>query len=467
MDVVIFGVSEGSSGVEYDCALYGFNIIAYIDNDRSKWKSFREGVPVLPPSAINDLVFDKVFTASDAFHEEMKLQLLSLGVDEERIFRLGGRHRQWPTGARYLISRIASMSDELKEGVSYNIEKYEITGAYYTDNRSSTDEFLHRNLVAQLWEALILAENDLADVAEPYRVGDNWYNFIKHTRPNYCEAVESRDIEKLEELLKNFCRNELSTGILGGQEAFENYCLDPGMVPAIRHIFNIWAYSIGKTPVEELASPMIGNPYGHLVNGSIVHPNTFLNHYRGVFSKKLIGDLTRPVIAEIGGGYGGFGYYVLKFMPGCCYLNFDLPANLIISSYYLSLSYPDLRIAIYSGRTSLGKMIQNYDVILMPHFMIDELPDLSIDLFVNTISLSEMNYSTICEYLSQVSRVSKLYFYHENLINNRSNYEFYPIDTFPSLPEFKEIYRVPSRWPFFSANSPEHCHMEQLFVKNN
>lgn len=258
----------------------------------------------------------------------------------------------------------------------------------------------------------------------------------------------------------------MSSGILGGKEGFEGYVAHPDMSHGIRCNFNIWAYSIGQAPVAELASPLIGNPYGHLIDGHIVHPNTFLNSYRGHMAKRLLRKIERPVVAEIGGGFGGFGFYVKKHVPNSCYINFDLPENLLVSSYFLSLAYPGLRIHLYTDDENLADLVGTHDIILMPHFALPQLPENSVDLFVNTISLSEMAYPTICEYLKQISRTCRRFFYHENLIENGSGYTFYPVDTFPTLPEFSEISRQPSRWPFFSSTSPHHCHMEQLYIKN-
>ncbi|MFH2139386.1 MAG: putative sugar O-methyltransferase [Pseudomonadota bacterium] len=466
MNILVFGTGGSSVGIEHECALYGFNIVAYLDNDQKKWNTEREGKPILPPTAATKLSFDRIVTATALFHEEMRQQLIQFGIPDGKIFATRSGSNNWIEGCNSLIYRrhsVEAPSKKLRtEIVSFEVGEKALDNVPSLSNASD-----HAALVEKLWNALEAAERDIKDAPAPYQAGANWQNFLMSTRPEFFEARRTKNIKQLDELLANFCRNDMSTGILGGRAAFDSYAAQPGMVNGIRQNFNVWAYSIGDAPVHELASPPIGNPFGHWIEGGIVHPNTFLNHYRGRFTQKLLGNVKRPVIAEIGGGFGGYAYYALKFIPDCCYINFDLPENLIISSYYLSLAYPDLRIHLYSGKEDMQSLIDNYDIILMPQFALPWLPDRSVDFFINTISLSEMDYATICEYLHQIARSCDGYFYHENMISNGTGYSFYPIDTFPALPDFQELTRQPSRWPFFSASSLQHCHIEQLFIRKS
>jgi len=464
MNIIVFGTGGSSVGIEHESILYGFTIIAFADNDSAKWNTKREGKLILSPEEAIKLKYDRVVTATALYHDEMHKQLLDLGVPNEKIYATREGSQHWTEGCRDLIYRKHFIEEDSSQ-LQTEIVSYEVEGKALDDIASIISAKDHASLVEKLWTSLLLAERDLEAVPEPYQVGENWREFLRVTRPEYFSARGAGDLKALGDLLANFNRNNLSTGILGGKAGFDSYVSHPDMVTGIRQNFNIWSYSVGGAPVDELASPPIGNPFGHWINGHIVHPNTFLNHYRGHFAKKLLEDMKRPVIAEIGGGFGGFAYYALKFIPNCCYLNFDLPENLLISSYYLSIAYPDLRIHYYKGEEDMQSLMDNYDVIMMPHFALPYLPERSVDFFINTISLSEMSYVTINEYFEQINRVTDKYFYHENLISNGTGYLYYPIDTFPKLSDFQELSRQPSRWPFFSAASIQHCHMEQLFLR--
>lgn len=466
MNILVFGTGEASIGIEYECMLHGLNIIAFLDNDPAKWNTYREGKPIFSPAEVAQLTYDRIVTATTLYHDAMRQQLINLSVPDLKIFpaRLGST--QWREGGRHLIYQSPQVDAVTCRLLTkqFGIEICDKATANVPSPVLPQD---HAALVLKLWNALLAAERDALAASELYQVGANWRNFLSATRPEYFEVRQRADLSALGELLANFWRNNISTGVLGGRAAFDGYVNHPDMLTGIRQNFNVWSYSIGDAPIHELASPSIGNPYGHWIDGVIVHPNTFFNHYRGRFVQKLLGNIKRPVIGEIGGGYGGFAYYALKFMPGCCYLNFDLPENLLISSYYLSLAYPELRIHLYAGKEDMQSLINNYDVILMPQYALPWLPERSVDLFINTISLSEMSYPTICEYLKQVDRATDGYFYHENAIANGTGFLFYLIDTFPKLENFLELTRQPSRWLFFSSISHEHCHMEQLFVRKD
>jgi hypothetical protein len=82
-------------------------------------------------------------------------------------------------------------------------------------------------------------------------------------------------------------------------------------------------------------------------------------------------------------------------------------------------------------------MIEEYDILLLPHYALEQLDDLSVDLFHNAISLSEMSPETISEYVKQVQRTTRRYFYHVNIdragVVNRGHERVpgsrFPIDT--------------------------------------
>jgi putative sugar O-methyltransferase len=465
MNIVVFGTGGSSEGIEYACTLYGFNIVAFLDNNPAKWNMQRDGKSILHPKAVTELKFDRLVTATMLYHEEMRQQLLELGIPDEKIFATRAPGPLWTQGCNLLVHREHTV-DAITQQLRSKTICFEVGSKALDDVPTPVDTEVHAALIDRLWKALLAAENGSINASQAYQVGSNWRDFLHGTRPEYFAVRESGDLGLLGQLLKNFCRNNMSTGILGGRAAFESYVNDPDMSSGIRQNFNVWAYSIAGAPVHELASPPIGNPFGHWIEGVIVHPNTFLNHYRGRFAQKLLSNIQRPVIAEIGGGYGGFAYYALKFIPGCCYLNFDLPENLLISSYYLSLAYPAMKICLYSGKEDIQSLIGKYDIILMPQYVLPQLPDRAVDFFINTISLSEMSYPTICEYLKQIERATDRYFYHENLIANGTGYLYYPIDTFPKLKGFIELTRQPSRWPYFSASSIQHCHMEHLLQRH-
>ena len=45
-----------------------------------------------------------------------------------------------------------------------------------------------------------------------------------------------------------------------------------------------------------------------------------------------------------------------------------------------------------------AKTLREHDIVLMPNFMLPRVPDRTVDLFTNFISLSEMDYASIAEH---------------------------------------------------------------------
>lgn len=301
----------------------------------------------------------------------------------------------------------------------------------------------------------------------PYAIGRNWQSFLRHTRPTFYRAAAAGDVQAIGGLLASCFRNEMSSGILGGREAFEAFAAaGPAVCAGVRQQFTIWRYSVRTADIGRLAAPRVGNPYGVRVDGGIVHPNTFLDDYRAGHVLRLLDGVDRPIVVDIGGGYGGFCHQLFANGGNVTYVGFDLPDNLIVASYFILAAHPEKRVLLYESPDDPldADVLREFDVVLMPNFMLPRLADRSVECVTNFTSLSEMDFGTIAEYLRQVDRACTGFFYQENLLDNGENYEFYPVSVFPAMPHFALLSSAPSRWPFFGPASTHHCHGEFFYV---
>ena len=327
-----------------------------------------------------------------------------------------------------------------------------------------------RQAITQAVLQACLAARAALPTSGPYVVGRNWGNFLAATRPRFYDALAREDAEAMEALLANAFRNELTTGIFGGRDAFDQFAAsEAGAEGGLRAHYHVWRHSVTHPDVSRLGWPAVGNPFGLWVDNLLVHPNTMLNDHRASMVADLVGHLPSPVVAEIGGGYGGFGRQWAMLGARGTYIDFDLPENLIVAAHFLASAHPDKRVKLFTDPDERldRERLAEYDIVLMPHFMLPNLAERSVDVFMNFISLSEMSSVTIAEYLAQVARVTRGYFYQENLLDNGEGYEFYPVSVFPAMPQFRRVFSTPSRWPFFSAASPVHSHAEQLLVRTD
>jgi hypothetical protein len=167
----------------------------------------------------------------------------------------------------------------------------------------------------------------------------------------------------------------------------------------------------------------------------------------------------------MGGGFGGFAYYLLSSNKEVKYINFDLPEVLIIAQYFLMSAFPDKKFLLYgeNGHQTISKdVIDKYDMILMPNFALPNVADNLADLFINTGSLSEMDYHTVEEYIDQIARITRKYFFHDNSDRpslNTSGHVEVVSSKFP-IPHdiFKRIYKSNSLWGGGSGRYREHLY---------
>lgn len=353
------------------------------------------------------------------------------------------------------------------------IKELKILGKHIKELPSPADETTQERVVKECVNSYLLAKKVSTSVKTMYQTGENWGNFLKATRKDFYNAIGKQDTKFLIQLFKNFCRNSLTTGTLGGKDAFDFFENSPGYSRWLTHNFKVWKESLNEKELDisELGLPATGNPYGVNIEGHIINVNSFLFNYRANFCKKITQNKTKSLIMEIGGGFGGLGYYLHKIKTNCTYIDLDIPENLIVTEYFLKITYPDKKILTLNtediNSIDLSKdNLLKYDIVLLPNFMLPYFKENSIDLIINTISLGEMGYDTICEYIEQIDRVGRKYFYHENIANTPP-YNGFPVSVYPEMKNFKQIHSTISRWDNFDAYSKDYIYTENLFIKDN
>ena len=458
--------AKAYEALEFTAARLGVRIVGFVDLQPSSDRY--RGLPILDPFSLASAGVELVIAAS-SFPDQARDRLVAAGVPPERL--LSYETERDACRARFEQSRFLVARESVFEDGRLDVRTraFEMRGLAVEPMPSSISADRSAQLAERAFGALEAAIGR-TPLTGPFQIGRNWGGFLRSTRPRYFQAVADRDARTIESLLSHCLRNEMTSGILGGREAYDAFAAG-GLAnySGTRLQFNVWRHSLDCLDPARLASPMVGDPYGVWVDSFIVHPNTFLNDTRAALVADLAAGHDRPVIVEIGGGFGGFGQQLLAHGLDAVYVDFDLPDNLIVASYLLEAAHPDKRVLRYDGRAAPldAARLDGYDIVLMPHFMLPQLADRVADVLVNFISLSEMDHETIAEYLQQIDRVCGGFFYHENLIEHGEAFEAYPVSTFPALRAFRRVYTAPSRWPFFSPTSPFHCHGEQLFVRRD
>ena len=106
----------------------------------------------------------------------------------------------------------------------------------------------------------------------------------------------------------------------------------------------------------------------------------------------------RPIICEIGSGYGGLASKIKNKIKKSKIVIFDLPEVNAVQSYYLLNTFPDQKIFGYQDFLKYGSRIldQEFDFLIMPGWTANELlRDKVVDAFINVKSMMEMNRTVI------------------------------------------------------------------------
>jgi len=283
----------------------------------------------------------------------------------------------------------------------------------------------------------VAMKTDQHGAPPPYRPGGEWKAFHDERRAFHL-AMLGGDMVAVETALRDFWRNEHGAIVKEYATFAQVRDRESGRFErfqrGVRRNYLIWRTIVGADP-GVLEIPAAGNPWGAVIEGRLVAPKATRFHALATQVADLVCDVGRPLVAEIGGGYGGMAYYLLRDRGGLTWIDIDLPETLVYAAYYLCAGLPRKRIFLYGeGSVPVGERLQEYDAILLPNYALPVLADRSIDVFVSTFSLSEMGAQTLAVYLDEIARCTRRYFLHHNMdrrgVFNRG-FERIPASAFP------------------------------------
>ena len=108
----------------------------------------------------------------------------------------------------------------------------------------------------------------------------------------------------------------------------------------------------------------------------------------------------RPVVCEIGAGWGGFAYQFKTLVPDSVYLIIDFPELFTFSATYLGTLFPDARLSFHDGAdpARLEASLRSADFVFVPHGRTADVAQLRLDLLVNMVSFQEMTDAQVRAY---------------------------------------------------------------------
>lgn len=140
--------------------------------------------------------------------------------------------------------------------------------------------------------------------------------------------------------------------------------------------------------------------FGYPIDGGLYNLDTlkFLEVLVGMRRSGILDQLSRtsrPVVVEIGGGWGGLAYQIKTLIPDATYVIVDLPEVFLFSAVYLGALFPDARHVFATGTDATPA---GADFVYVSNTNIDAIRTMSPDVMVNVASFQEMTTAQVDAY---------------------------------------------------------------------
>ncbi len=145
--------------------------------------------------------------------------------------------------------------------------------------------------------------------------------------------------------------------------------------------------------------------FGYEIDGRLFNVDT-LKFYEVLIGMERGGVLQalraidRPVICEIGAGWGGFAYQFKTLFPRSSYVIVDFPELFLFSATYLKVLFPDATFAFCETPDATLSPMPGADFIFVPHTLAHLVTTQPLDLTVNMVSFQEMTDAQVRAYAS-------------------------------------------------------------------
>ena len=299
-----------------------------------------------------------------------------------------------------------------------------------------------------------------------YKPGNEWLPIYELCMKDIMSALKARDIDLLKEQYANFFRKKFSTGLHGLHFEMDERYFKPERinendinvyVNLILHNFNLFLNCNPNVDFKKLVRKNIGNPYGYHVDGTFIIAGAEYHYHYANQIKKILQGNNKSVVMELGGGFGGTAYYLLRDFEGITYKCYDLPENAALQAFYLLTAFPEKKFLLS------GEPLEDikYDGMIFSNCEIEDLETDSVDLSFNSYSLAEMEKEAIFNYINIICRTTSKYFNHIN----HSLFCKFSSDLFPiNYNKFELTYRFPVMWSKSQDRNPivdEHEYLYQ------
>ena len=291
------------------------------------------------------------------------------------------------------------------------------------DLQSVTDGFMARiddsgddtTILERICSAYIKSTAQQQLAPETYKATERWQRVRHQHLGPIIHALTTRDIAAVRKMYRNFFRDSCSAGLLGAPFGMSKAYFGGAIKDIHRRFYlshvlyrlDYWKEQTAANFVlSDLAAPPIGNPFGVLIDGTLLRVGAEYAHYCAYRVGGRL-DTGRTTVAEIGGGFGGMAYYLLRDRPKVTYCDFDVPESTALTSYYLLKAFPQLKFLLYGEEELTKDGIARADVVLMPMFELAAMPLESVDITFSSHGMSDINHQAMVEYMNNIVRMTR------------------------------------------------------------
>jgi putative sugar O-methyltransferase len=268
-------------------------------------------------------------------------------------------------------------------------------------------------LLDRICKAYIAAAEQDSFSRQEYNATGWWQSVRRSSLTPVRRALATCDTAALRAMYQNFFRDPCSAGLIGlplakvffGEtidDVYRHFFLSDAL-----HRIDYWKNQTGnRFQLHELAGPGLGNPFGVLIDGTLVCKGADYQHYCAHRIQELTSSPSASIV-EIGGGFGGMAYYLLRDNPRITYIDFDVPESLALISYYLLKSFPNLKFLLYGEEDMTPEAIARFNVVLMPPFQLSKVPTRSVDVTFSSHTMSDLSRPAQIVYLNEIERMTR------------------------------------------------------------
>jgi putative sugar O-methyltransferase len=270
-------------------------------------------------------------------------------------------------------------------------------------------------LLERICTAYVKAIQQEKFVSPAYAPTPWWEEIRERSLCPVIEALRTRNLPALRAMYSNFFRDPCSAGLIGLPYGMTSAYFRQPIKDIHRHYYLAdvlhriahWnERTSGRFALKELATAEIGNPFGLMIDGTLVESAAPYRHY---CAQRITSLLSRDMrtVAELGGGFGGMTYYLLRDRPGTRYLGFDVPETVALSAYYLMKAFPHLRFLLYGEAEITEHALTQTDVALLPLSELEKVPTGFVDVTFSSHAIGDVAPEMLPEYLEIIARMTQ------------------------------------------------------------